>query len=82
MTNSINAPFPVRTWNGKLFSSASEINAAAVKGLLLREERETEFGTWYTFKTLNGDFVCRQYLDGFGFSSQAYGVEIPNGIQF
>jgi hypothetical protein len=41
----------------------------------------TAYGTHYTFKTLSGEFIARFYKDAnFGFSTQAYGIEIPANI--
>jgi hypothetical protein len=73
------SPFPVRDWYNRFYTSQDEINRAAMKGLVVRSEQSTQYGTWYTYSTIDGKQICKFYKDSsFGFCSQAYGVEIPN----
>lgn len=70
--------FRVLDWKGKFYAAACDINEAAMKGLINRQVQEMQYGSNYTYTTLEGVLICKFYKDScFGFSSQAYGVEVP-----
>jgi hypothetical protein len=71
--------FPQYTWNWKAFTSQDHLFEASYKGLIsVNKQPRNQYGHDYTFSTLEGEKIASFYKDDtLGFSSQAYGIELP-----
>ena len=71
----------IRNWNGRFYTSQEELNQAFLEEVILRVAIETTYGHNFTFKKMDGTNICTFYKDStFGFSSQAFGVQIDSSI--
>jgi len=72
---------------GKKFTSQDRLNTLYLASLIQRSSEPVAADGWpvgnhYTFKTLDGKVIASFYKDnGFGFSTQATGIELSNITQ-
>lgn len=77
----IKTTLKVRKWYDRWYTSQEELWEAYRAGLVSVQKDETSYGANYQFTTLGGLPIGAFYKDsGYGFSSQAYGVQIPESL--
>jgi len=74
--------FPQRAWYDKVCTSQDELNQAAIKGLIIRDEKEQNmYRDIYTFTTLDGELIaCFSKDKTFGFCTQSYGLTLQKAF--